>query len=117
MSGREKYVDSVVDSIMDYELDELKKAVNGEISDEELYDNFFNSDSITGNLSGSFYCNAYKAEEALCHCMDLIQEMVKEQYIDMERLLNPEYVDVCCRCYVLGEAIETAKRIYQQKNN
>lgn len=113
MTGFEKYSEMVADSIIEYELEELKKYIRNEITDDALYDYLFNADSITGNASGSFYCNAYKAEEALCHCNDLIQEMVDEEFISKDRLLELEYVDVCARCYVLSDAIGMAVSIYQ----
>ena len=113
MTGFDKYTEMVADSIIEYELEELKKYLRNEISHDDLYDYLVNSDSITGNPSGSFYCSTYKAEEALCHCTDLIQQMVEEEFLNKDRLFEPEYVDVNARCYVLIDAIGLAAEIYQ----
>lgn len=72
---------------------------------EELYDELFMSDSVTGNASGSYYCNAYKAEEALAHNLDLLKEALNEFGGDFNDALErgAEYCDVTIRCYVLGQ--------------
>ena len=79
---------------------------------EELYDELFLADSVTGNASGSYYCNAWKAEEALAHNTDLLIEALNEfGYLDgidgMNSALRSlhahgaEWCDVIVRCYVL----------------
>lgn len=71
-----------------------------------VYDDFFNSDSITGNGSGSYTFNSWAAEENLCHNMDLLKEALNEfgselnDYID-----SAEACDVTIRCYVLGQLV------------
>lgn len=71
-----------------------------------VYDDFFNSDSITGNGSGSYTFNSWAAEENLCHNMDLLKEALDEfggevnDYID-----SAEACDVTIRCYVLGQVV------------
>lgn len=66
-------------------------------------------DSVTGNTSGSYWFNAYKAEEALCHNWDLIIECNDEfGGLDKSRTYDAEYLDVCIRCYLLGQAINEA---------
>ena len=77
---------------------------------EKLNNKLWNSDSVTGNASGSYYFNRYKAEEAICHNWDLIGEMLDEGYlVHLEGdNLDPEVLDVCLRCYVLSEAIDMA---------
>ena len=46
--------------------------------EEKLNDDLWIADSVTGNASGSYYCNAWKAEEALCHNWDLLAEALEE---------------------------------------
>ena len=81
---------------------------------EELYDELFLADSVTGNASGSYYCNKYKAEEALAHNTDLLIEALNEfGYLDGIDCMNmalrgmhnygAEWCDVIVRCYVLGQ--------------
>lgn len=70
-----------------------------------LYDEMFISDSITGNASGSYTFNTYKAEEYLCHNYDLLKEAYAElgQEPTME---NAETNDVIIRCYLLGQVLQ-----------
>ena len=76
---------------------------------EELYDDYFINDSITGNASGSYYCNAYKAAEALMSNLDLLAEAIGEFGGGMDVLKNgAEACDVTIRCYLLGECLTAA---------
>ena len=96
------------DGINDYsDIDEVISAV---------YDDFFNSDSITGNGSGSYTFNSWAAEENLCHNMDLLKEALDElggelnDYID-----SAEACDVTIRCYVLGQLVgEVVKEFVEE---
>ena len=81
-----------------------------------VYDDFFNSDSITGNGSGSYTFNSWAAEENLCHNMDLLKEALDElggelnDYID-----SAEACDVTIRCYVLGQLVgEVVKEFVEE---
>ena len=81
-----------------------------------VYDDFFNSDSITGNGSGSYTFNSWVAEENLCHNMDLLKEALDElggelnDYID-----SAEACDVTIRCYVLGQLVgEVVKEFVEE---
>jgi len=97
------------DRINDYsDIDEVINAV---------YDDFFNSDSITGNGSGSYTFNSWAAEENLCHNMDLLKEALNElggelnDYID-----SAEACDVTIRCYVLGQLVgEVVKEFVEEQ--
>lgn len=77
-----------------------------------LYDNCFISDAVTGNASGSYYCNSYRAERALHGNTDLLIDALEnfgdyaEDY--KKALLSPEYADVTIRCYVISEVLEDA---------
>ena len=37
--------------------------------EQQLNDDLWTEDSITGNASGSYYCNSYNAEESIAHKM------------------------------------------------
>lgn len=65
-------------------------------------------DSVTGNASGSYWFSSYKAEEAICHNLDLVVEVSNEFGLDKARCHDAEYLDVCIRCYLLGQAIDEA---------
>lgn len=74
--------------------------------EEYLNDTLWTEDSITGNASGSYFCNAYKAEECLCHNWDLLAEAVQEfGYTGNVLEKGAEWCDVTIRCYLLGQAI------------
>lgn len=74
---------------------------------EKLNDALWDNDDVTGNGSGSYFCNAYRAEEALGGNWDLAAEALEEfGYND----INPfekgaEWVDCVVRCYLLSQCI------------
>lgn len=74
---------------------------------EKLYDDMFIADSVTGNASGSYTFNTYKAEENIAHNLDLLQEAYDEFGEDYGDLINrgAETADVTIRCYLLGQAL------------
>ena len=67
-------------------------------------------DSVTGNGSGSYYCNAWRAEEAICHNRDLLSEACEEFGQDIGEAFRrgAEFCDVTIRCYLLSQAIAAA---------
>ena len=103
------YLENIKNDILDY-VKEEKDYLKGN-SIDELYDDLFISDSITGNASGSYYCNAWKAEESLYHNMDLLKEAIEEFGGDYAEALenSAEWCDVTIRCYLLGQALEEVK--------
>ena len=76
-----------------------------QIANDELW----MDDSVTGNASGSYYCNAWKAEEALCHNLDVLVKAI-EEWDSVEELIKrgAESCDVAIRCYMLAQAIDEA---------
>ena len=108
------YLNAVINDIKKYGIPELSEDQREELAkldedekEEYLYDLFFDKDSITGNASGSYTFNAWKAEENLCHNGELIVYMAKCYGYSLDQLadLGPEAIDVSLRCYVLPEAI------------
>ena len=78
--------------------------------EQKLYDDLWCDDSVTGNSSGSYYYNAYKAEESLNGNWDLLREAL---YMFGCEDVNPiekgeEWCDVTIRCYLLSQAISEA---------
>lgn len=79
---------------------------NREALEEYLNDTLWTEDSVTGNASGSYWFNAYKAEEAICHNWDLLAEAREEFGIEGDVFSKGvEYWDVTVRCYLLSEVI------------
>ena len=74
---------------------------------EYLNDELFCNDSVTGNGSGSYTFSTWKAEEYLCHNLDLLSEALEEFGSDVSILKDgPEACDVTIRCYLLARAID-----------
>lgn len=79
--------------------------------DEKLNDDLWIDDGVTGNASGSYYCNSYKAMQAVTDNMELLQEALDEfgaDYADIGRRFMAddwEYFDVTIRCYLLHSII------------
>lgn len=107
------YLEAVTADVREYitneiDLDEWKGNRDG--LEEKLNDELWTADSVTGNASGSYYYNSYKAEEALAHNWDLLAEALEEFGQDGTDVLKQgaEAMDVTIRCYLLGQAIAEA---------
>jgi hypothetical protein len=106
--------------------EEVKQAIEDVINDEAYYlnieavhpndleeyekvlnDELWNEDAVTGNASGSYYCNSYKAEEALAHNIGLAAEALKGfGYNNIDVLdKGAERLDVLIRCHILQSCI------------
>lgn len=74
---------------------------------DELLEECQMSDSITGNASGSYYCNAYKAEEALAHNWDILRVVLSDFGYGLEMALEQgaEWCDVIIRYYYVYECL------------
>ena len=76
---------------------------------EWLNESLWTADSVTGNGSGSYTFSTYKAEEYICHNLDLLGEAVENLGGDMDVLKGgAEACDVTIRCYLLYESIDAA---------
>ena len=104
---RYDYRQAVKDDIKQYIEDHDVKVTTGnrEELEQSLYDEMFISDSVTGNASGSYYCNAWKAEEAICHNLDLLGEALEEFGSGCNILESAEGCDVTIRCYLLSQCL------------
>ena len=106
------YFEAVKEDVKNYiENDiDIKKALSeaGDIDrlKDNLYDDLFCNDSVTGNASGSYTFNTWQAEENLCHNMDLLKEALEGFGCGIEYLAKgAEACDVTIRCYLLSSAI------------
>ena len=78
---------------------------------DKLYDDLWTEDSVTGNASGSYTFNRFRAEEYIKDNLDLIGEAYEELSTpeDLGRELidqNYESMDVTIRCYLLYQIID-----------
>lgn len=105
------YYENVKDDVENYikENKEYFKATDVEELEEELNDQCWNSDSVTGNASGNYTFDTYKAEENLNGNWDLLLEALEEfGYFDVNPIKKgAEWCDVIIRCYVLSQAISS----------
>ena len=102
-----------------YTSEEIREALTDrEEFAEKLNDELWIADSVTGNASGSYYYNTWKAEEALCHNLDLLGEALQEFGCGPEYLINngAEAADVTIRCYLLYSAIFEALDTLEEEN-
>lgn len=103
------YFEAICDDVREYINDNDIKVTTATRDDveTELNDTLFVSDSVTGNASGSYTFNTWRAEEYLCHNMDLLSEALTEYGCNGADALErgAEYCDVTIRCYLLGSAI------------
>lgn len=79
------------------DLEDYAKSLNSEL---------WIDDSVTGNASGSYFCNAYKAEKALAGNWELAAEAMEcfgDDCNPFEK--GAEWVDVTIRCYLLNSCI------------
>lgn len=110
------YLEMVKEDVLDYirtEGIEWDEDTRDDI-EQELNDDLWTVDSVTGNGSGSYTFNSYKAREYVLDDPDTIREALSEFCVPAdeigEKFLNEEweYLDVTARCYVLGQAIAEA---------
>ena len=106
------YREAVREDVLDYIRDEVNLDEwrgNRDGLEEWLNDHLWTVDSVTGNGSGSYTFNTWKAEENLCHNWDLLAEALDELGSTTDSLKQgAEALDVTIRCYLLGQAIAEA---------
>ena len=102
------YRQAVIDDIKQY-IENHEVTVTTSNRDElesSLYDDMFISDSVTGNASGSYTFNTWKAEKNLCHNLDLLKEALEEFGDTGTNIMDSaESCDVTIRCYLLGQLL------------
>lgn len=112
---RYNYLEEMKADILDYireqyDSEEIReKLENRDEWENELNDDLWTVDSVTGNGSGSYFFNSWKAAEAIAHNLDLLGEAMHEFCDDINALQNgAEWCDVTIRCYLLYRAISKA---------
>lgn len=108
---RYNYLEAVTADVLDYikENNITVTADNREEIEEQLRDDLWACDSVTGNGSGSYTFNSWTAETYIYHNLDLLTEAVEEFGSSMDVLKDgAEACDVTIRCYLLPQAIAAA---------
>lgn len=110
------YREAVTSDILDHiNFEFTKEEIKEKLSDrdnweQELNDDLWTCDSVTGNASGSYTFSTWHAEEHLVHNLDLLAEALREFGFDGVDILEKgaEAMDVTIRCYLLGECLSAA---------
>lgn len=120
---REAVKDDILEALnngdYDYILndDEYKDENGALVTDDNLYNALYDAmwidDSITGNASGSYTFNTYKAESYLCHNLDLLADACDYFGSNTDILKDgAEACDVTIRCLLLGECLSEVLETY-----
>ena len=106
---RYNYRKAMKEDILDYIRSEINLEDyrgNRDELEEQLNDDLWITDSVTGNASGSYFFSTWKAEEAIEHNWDLLEEAMQEFCDECNPIeKGAEWCDVTIRCYLLGECI------------
>ena len=112
---RYNYMESITADVLEYirttytEEEIKEKLEDRDAWEEELNNDLWAFDPVTGNASGSYTFNTWRAEEYIAHNLDLLAEAMAEFGDDSNALKNgAEWCDVTIRCYLLGSAISEA---------
>jgi hypothetical protein len=110
------YLESMKEDVKEYIINDSELSIDDLIYnrselEEKLNNDLWVYDSVTGNASGSYTFNSYRAQEYVLDNMDLLEEMCNEFCINAETIGKKflegawEWMDVSIRCYLLGQAI------------
>lgn len=113
------YLEAIKDDVIEYinENINLDEVESRDELEEQLNDDLWAEDSVTGNGSGSYTFDRHKSYEnvqgdpdAMDYIRDLVSEFGVEAETVAEKFLDEdyEYWDVSIRCYLLGQAIGEA---------
>lgn len=85
---------------------------------DDMTEDIFMDDSVTGNASGSYFCNSYKAAEAVQGIIfddDALDAFKAYDYDHIPTEQGPEACDVIARCIALDYgALEAAEGLYYE---
>lgn len=98
--SKDSYIHEIVEDVLQY----AKEEQNQGLSLEDFQDKCYVSDYVTGNESGSYYCNAYKAQEAVSDLIWDVDFWAEYGYTPSDVVQKgPETADVIARCILLSE--------------
>lgn len=104
MTERYDYREEIKNDIRQW-LDDNKDYISS-CDYDDLYDQLWVTDSVTGNASGSYTFSEYDAEQNLVGNKEILLEALNEFGGDYAKALeSSEYADVTIRCYLLGECL------------
>lgn len=96
--------DNIREDVTEYDLREFETR---EAAYEAIYDAFWIDDTVTGNGSGSYTFDTWRAENYLAHNWELLAEAIEDYGDAGVNILakGAEACDVMIRCYLLGECL------------
>ena len=71
-------------------------------------------DEVTGNANGSYWMNRIKAQEYIKDKLHIVKDAIKDGFMSVDNLDEPEIIDVVLRCYVFYDAL--LKALQEIKN-
>lgn len=113
------YYDAMKNDILDeiawnYSLCELLEMLDDPDGwKEQLNDDLWTVDGVTGNASGSYTFNSAKAREFVTENDELCREALREFCCDSDEIADHfingdwEYFDVTIRCYILNSVVDS----------
>ena len=105
------YLEAEKEDVLDYIKENIDFSSFEDIEEleEELNEELWSEDSVTGNASGSYTYNRCFAEEYITHNLDLLGEALENFGCDGSSIKKgAEWCDVTIRCYLLPSAISEA---------
>lgn len=115
------YFEAVKADVNEYirtEIDFQEWKENREALEEKLNEDLWIEDSVTGNASGSYTFNTWKAEENLAHNWDEVETVANEWGIEATISdgyeHGAEWWDVTIRCYYLAQSISEVLDEYEE---
>lgn len=111
------YKENIKNDIKSYIVDNDIDVNSDDFDQNELYDDLFFEDSVTGNASGSYTFNTWESEECICHNLDLLKDAFDEFGCYMDRIFDAEYCDVSIRCYLLDSCLLEVIEELKEENN
>ena len=105
------YEEAVLEDVKEAILENLRRGEYVDYDDledaqDEIQEDLWADDGVTGNASGSYTFSTFMAELYLVGNGDLYDEALRE--FDGEYDSSPEARDVTIRCHLLGSAISEA---------
>lgn len=101
------YLENIKADVLEYIKENYEEENFANLDYNELYDEMFIADSVTGNASGSYTLNTWEAEENICHNLDLATEAYENFGYDGIKFEDgAEAIDVTIRCYLLGQVLQ-----------
>ena len=96
--------------------------INDQDDFDDVFDEIYNDDSVTGNMSGSYTFNREQARDNVSDAIwnhDIVTllhgyNVIVDDYLEED---NPEGLDVCIRCAMLDTIYEELKDHFEELVN